>query len=335
MQQEISVDGRTEKRLNYGFYGRLKAEFPSQLIVDVTEKCNLACNHCPHSDFKKSSYYSGAMLEPILNEKLVDEVRNYGKDITKYVRYCAEGEPLIHKHIYEMLRYAVLNSGVIVTMTTNGTLMNERNIKRLLDTGIHVIDISIDAFKEETYAKIRVNGDLKITRYNVLKLIEMSQKSQSHPKVVVSYVEQDLNRLETDDFESFWKLNGAEYVVVRRLHSASGAVKTMAEKLRKENLKEVRRPCLYPWERIVLNPRGYLAFCPADWTHGSTIVDYRGTSIHATWHGEFYEKLRTAHLTNDFTEYKFCRQCPDWRSTRWPDEDRSYADMIEDFNKSE
>jgi hypothetical protein len=35
----------------YGFYGRLKAEFPSQIIVDLSEVCYLECIHCPHPEF--------------------------------------------------------------------------------------------------------------------------------------------------------------------------------------------------------------------------------------------------------------------------------------------
>ena len=267
----------------------------------------------------------------------MDEVKQYGQGITQYIRYCAEGEPLIHPHVYEMLEYAVRNSGVTVTLTTNGTLMNEKRIERLLATGVDVIDISIDAFTPETYAKIRVNGDLSVTRANVLRLLQMAKQPSGHTKVVVSYVEQPQNVHETKDFEAFWKDNGADYVVVRRLHSAGGAVTTIADMMRKANAEEVRRPCLYPWERIVLNPRGYLSFCPADWTHGSTIIDgdYRTTTIHETWRGEFYQKLREAHLTNDFSNYPFCGQCPDWKATRWPVEGRSYADMVEEFKETE
>jgi hypothetical protein len=103
--------------------------------------------------------------------------------------------------------------------------------------------------------------------------------------------------------------------------------------MREDNAKEVRRPCLYPWERIVLNPRGHLAFCPADWTHGSTIIDYHTTTIHETWRGEFYRKLREAHLSNQFSDHGFCGQCPDWKATRWPGEGRSYADMVEEFKE--
>jgi MoaA/NifB/PqqE/SkfB family radical SAM enzyme len=325
----------SECETKYGFYDRLKAEFPSQLLVDVTEICNLACRHCPHSQFKTSEHYSASSLEPELNAKLVDEVRQHGKNCTQYIRYASNGEPLVHKHIFEMIEYAVRNCGVIVSLTTNGKTLNPKRVETLLSTGIDVVDISIDAFAPETYAKIRVGGDLHVTRANVLNLITQSKQSDGKTKVVVSYVEQPLNMSETADFETFWKDNGADYVVIRRLHSCSGAKGELAQERRRNNDKQARRPCLYPWERMVLNARGELAFCPSDWVHGSIIADYRTTTIYETWHGEFYQSLRKAHLTGDFTGHGFCGQCPDWEATRWPTQGRSYANMIEEFKETE
>lgn len=315
----------------YGFYGRLKEEFPSQFIVDITEICNLACIHCPHPDFAKSEHYGGRSLEPELNAKLVDEVKTHGKNSTQYIRYTSNGEPTAHKNCFEMIDYAVRRSGVTVALTTNGKTLDPARAEKLLATGVHVVDISIDAFLPETYGKIRVKGDLLVTRANALNLIKKAKNSPSRTKIVISYVEQPLNRSETDDFDKFWKDNGADYVVIRRLHSCSGAKKDLARQSREASAPEPRRPCLYPWERIVLNARGDLAFCPSDWVHGSYIADYRETTVHEVWRGEFYRKLRQAHLSGGFSKHGFCGQCPDWKATRWPDEGRSYADMIEEF----
>jgi len=123
--------------------------------------------------------------------------------------------------------------------------------------------------------------------------------------------------------------------VVRRLHSNAGASTSVAQLLRREQARLARRPCLYPWERIVLNPRGHLSFCPADWASGSHVADYRLATIKDTWQGEVYRQLRRAHLTNDYSGHGFCGQCPDWSSTRWPGDSRSYADMIQDFKATE
>ena len=325
------TDTKPETSVLYGFHDRLTADFPSQIVVDVTEVCNLACVHCPHPEFEKSAHYGARYLEPALNKKLVDEVREHGQGRTQYIRYTGEGEPLVHPKGYDMIEYAASKSGVYVTITTNGTIMNEKRTRKLLESGVHLIDISIDAFKPETYAKIRVNGDLEVTRANVLNLLKWIRDTKSPTRVVVSFIEQPQNSAEIPDFEKFWRENGADQVVVRRLHSGAGAVIKMAQLLRQNNKNSKRYPCLYPWERITLNPRGDLVFCPQDWVQGSVIADFRGTSIRETWQGEFYRKLREAHLSNDFASHEFCGQCPDWKSTRWPGQGRSYADMVQEF----
>jgi radical SAM protein with 4Fe4S-binding SPASM domain len=332
-QTDTIKNDKTQQK--YGFYGRLKADFPSQVIIDVTEMCNLECVHCPHSQFKRSKYYSGASLSFVLNAKAVDEVRNHGANCVKYIRYSGEGEPLLNKHFFEMLDYSTKYSGGIpIAVTTNGTLLNELRIDRILATGVNIIDISIDAYSPETYAQIRKKGDLNITRKNVLRLLAVAKEKGGRTKIVVSYIEQPRNVHETADFKSSWEDHGADYVVIRSLHSAAGAIGEIAHRIRSGNQGE-RRPCVYPWERIVINPRGHLAFCPADWTHGSTIADYRETEIKEIWQSKIYEALRQAHLTSDFSQHTFCANCPDWKVTRWPSKGRAYADMVEEFKNIE
>jgi sulfatase maturation enzyme AslB (radical SAM superfamily) len=331
MNQVLESDNTTDTTVAYDFYGRLKAQFPSQILADITEICNLSCVHCPHPDFKKSEHYGARHLDPDLNAKMVDEVKAHGQGVTQYIRYASNGEPLVHPNAYEMIEYAALNSGVYVTLTTNGTIMNAKRTQSLLESQVHMIDISIDAFTPETYAKIRVGGRLSTTQANVLQLLSWVRESKSKTKVVVSFVEQPQNTHEAKDFESYWKDQGASYVVIRRLHSCSGAKVDLAALKRTATKAVARRPCLYPWERIVINARGELAFCPSDWVHGSVITNYQETTILETWQGEFYQRLRQAHLTNQYKDHKFCGQCPDWASTRWPGLGRSYADMVEEF----
>lgn len=317
--------------MEYGFGGRLTAAFPSQIWMDVTEVCNLACVHCPHPTFKTSEHYAARYLDPDLNAKMVDEVRRHGQGVTQYIRYASNGEPLVHPRAYDMIDEAVRRSGVYVTLTTNGTIMNEARTTRLLEAGVHMIDVSIDAHRPETYAKIRRNGKLETTRGNVLRLIQWVRESHSATKVVVSFVEQAENSVEAADFERFWTDHGADSVVIRRQHSGSGAMIELAGLKRAALGVTPRRPCLYPWERIGVTAGGDLAFCPSDWVHGSNVADYRTTTIKETWEGVFYTRLRRAHLASDYSAHQFCGQCPDWANTRWPGEGRSYADMVEEL----
>ena len=316
---------------HYGFGGRLRADFPSQIVMDITEICNLACVHCPHPSFMASPHYAARHLDPALNARMVEEVRQHGQGVTQYIRYTSNGEPLVHPQGYDMLDEAVRYSGVYVTLTTNGTIMNEKRTTRLLEAGVHMIDISIDAFRPETYARIRRNGKLHVTRENVLRLIRWVRESGAPTKVVVSFIEQPENAAEIDDFERYWRDQGADSVVIRRQHTASGALIALADVRRAATATIERKPCLYPWERILVNAAGELAFCPSDWVHGSRLADYRETTIRDTWQGAAYARLRRAHLANEYAGHAFCGQCPDWETTRWPHEGRSYADLIEEL----
>ena len=82
--------------MEYKFNGRLKEEFPSQVMVDITEVCNLACIHCTHPHFKESDVYAKAMLDPELNSKMVNEVAKFGKEKTVYIRYTSN----VVNHLY-------------------------------------------------------------------------------------------------------------------------------------------------------------------------------------------------------------------------------------------
>ena len=311
----------------YGFYERLSKEFPSQVMVDITEVCNLGCIHCTHPKFKLSSAYNKRMINPEINKKMVDEVSKHGKGITKYIRYTSNGEPLVHPKSYEILQYAVDNSGTKVTLTTNGTLLKEKKMKKLLSTGLHMIDISIDAYSNEIYKKVRVGGDLDVTKKNVLRLLELNDEVGHKTKIIVSFVEQKENSHEIERFKEFWQKQSVDEVLIRKLHTNSGSV--IKENDSQLNKNESRRACLYPWERVVLTAKGTLNFCPTDWYGKSEVSDFAKTSIKEVWKNNFYNDLRDQHLANEYKN-DFCKQCPDWKNTSWPfDKNKSYADLVE------
>lgn len=301
--------------MKYGFGGRLTQSFPSQVIVDVTDVCNLNCVHCPHEALQASEHYGPFFLDAALARKAVDEVGAHG---AQYIRFCAEGEPLVHPGIYDMLDYAVENSGTFVTLTTNGTTMDERRIEKLLGSGLHMVDVSLDAFDAVTYRKIR-RADFDAPLNNALALVRMASGTMT--KIAVSFIEQPANRGERALFEAFWAERGAT-PVIRNMHTAAGALSGPSP-------ISSRRPCVYPWERIVIGPSGNLKFCPQDWFNGAVVADYRETTIAETWSGEFYARLREAHLGNRC--FGLCKACPDWKHTRWPGEGRSYADLVREI----
>ena len=137
-------------------------------------------------------------------------------------------------------------------------------------------------------------------------------------------------------FEKFWNEAGADFVVVRKLHSAAGAKNKIKDKMDLILTDIDRKPCLYPWERLVLTPEGDLGFCPAGWTGESHFIKFKDTTIKEAWQSDFMDDLRKAHLDNNFTCFGFCDQCPDWVNTKWPEEQGvNYSDMMSEIVPSD
>jgi MoaA/NifB/PqqE/SkfB family radical SAM enzyme len=325
MSPDTNNDGK------FCFYGRLKKEFPSQVIADITEKCNLSCIHCQHREFVKSPHYHALEMDDEINTKMVQEIRENGKGLTQYIRYTSDGEPLLHRHAYEFILEAIQDSGVSVTLTSNGTRINQSKMRTLFDEGLFLIDISVDAYSPETYEKIRVGGCLEKTKENIMNMIKYRDNSGSKTRIVVSFIEQPENFHEAKRFKKFWEETGADFVVIRRLHSHAGAIERIVNELNDQINREQRKPCVYPWERILLKPDGSLHFCPSSWSNEDYIGDFHKTSIKDVWTGKQYDELRQAHVSGHLFDFGICYRCPDWMQTRWPGEGRSYASLINDF----
>jgi organic radical activating enzyme len=313
------------------FGGYLSAAFPSQVNVDCTMFCNLACIHCPYETVTKLKGKGRQNLSLELHTKLIDEIATTGKGHCRFLRYTGDGEPLLHPKLAEMIAYAYERTGLPINVTTNGMLMTEERARALIEAGVAVFDVSIDAHSQEVYGKVRVNGILDVTYECTHRLIRLAKEYGGTAKVMVSFVRQPLNMHEADTFESYWKAAGADFVVMRNLHSCGGNAPDMAAKMWAV-APSPRKPCLYPWERMVLKADGELTYCPADWKHIANIGNYADITIAETWQGEAMQALRNAHLSGDFSKHSFCGGCPDWYVIKWPDEGRSYATVMHEFD---
>ena len=317
--------------MKYGFKKYLSPLFPSQIIVDLTQLCNLACIHCPHPIFVKSAHFTGAHLNISLHNKMIDEVAKESNGLCQYIRYTANGETLLHPQFEEIISYAGKYAKTKINITTNGHLLDDYKIKVILEAKVDVLDISLDAFTSETYAKIRIHGDLERVRNNILNILRIIKEKKLPTKIIVSFVEQPYNTHEKQKFYDYWTGVGVHFVVMRELHSSAGFKTQISKRMQRNSdaKQRLRRPCMYPWERLTLVPDGMLAFCPADWKDGSHFIDFRTTTIKEAWQSEVMQKLREAHLENNYKDFPLCAQCPDWVNTKWEDaEGIMYHDVM-------
>ncbi len=103
---------------------------------EITKKCNLACIHCRASS--SSRQYDGELVtsEAI---SLMDEIAALAKPIV----ILTGGEPLLREDIFDIVKYGD-SLGLRMVMAPNGTLITKNVAKKILDSGIKRVSISLD-----------------------------------------------------------------------------------------------------------------------------------------------------------------------------------------------
>jgi radical SAM protein with 4Fe4S-binding SPASM domain len=311
------------------FKGYLSSIFPSQINLDVTMFCNLKCIHCPYESITHPMGKDRVNMTLEMHKKIIDEIKEVGEDITRYIRYTGDGEPLIHPNLVAMIKYASDNLPIPINLTTNGSFLTDRKVVDLIESGVSLFDISIDAASEATYSKIRVGGDFNQVVTNAVNAIARA-KEKNNVSVAVSFVRQDLNEHEVDDFSKFWKEAGARDVIIRNGHSAAGSIKKRAAEMWLDAPTK-RTPCLYPWERLVVKADGEITYCPADWHHIAGVGNLKTSTIAEVWKSEALNKLREQHNSGTLDPNSFCGKCPDWSVIKWPSQGRSYASLMHEI----
>ena len=86
-------------------------------------------------------------------------------------------------------------------------------MEKLLKTGLHMIDISLDAFSDKVYKSVRIGGDLKITKKNVLRLLEINDIHGHKTKMIISLWNKKKIH-EISSFKNFWKKKSVDEVLI-------------------------------------------------------------------------------------------------------------------------
>jgi len=114
---------------------------------EVTRSCNLNCVHCRASS--QSDPYPQE-LDTIEAKKVLDQIREVGQPII----ILTGGEPLLRKDIFTLADYGT-KKGLRMVMGTNGTLITPDITKKIQDSGIKRVSISLDGSTRERHDAFR------------------------------------------------------------------------------------------------------------------------------------------------------------------------------------
>ena len=119
---------------------------PVCVYLETTNRCNLLCTTCPRTY---------AELEPPadMSWELFTSIVDQIPDLQRAVLHGV-GEPMLVRTLPRMVRY-LKDRGTYVLFNTNGTVLNERNGRALIEASLDELRVSLDAANAKSFLAIR------------------------------------------------------------------------------------------------------------------------------------------------------------------------------------
>ncbi|TAK35120.1 MAG: radical SAM protein [Chloroflexota bacterium] len=309
---------------------------PLLIYSESTTRCNARCIMCPRSN--------GPL--PI-HDMNMETFRRVAGDVfpTALVTFMqGTGEPLISKNFDEMLSVAK-SYGMKVSCHTNGTVMTPDRARKLVASGINVINFSVDAVQEDIFQSIRPGASLR----KVLRSIEMldharKELHRSNPAIGFAFVAMRRNAEELPKVVELAHQVGARWVMAKgiiplsqntfeesllhepdRARAVAREAKAMADKyhvslslgseltdpeaysISRQGAGDGRGLCQEPWETVFITADGSVEPCCILYS-GEPMGNIHEQSFDEIWNNEKYQRLRAMLYAGKMPEA--CKDCP-------------------------
>ncbi|MBT6600495.1 MAG: radical SAM protein [Nitrospina sp.] len=269
----------------------MKVKNLTSLIIEPTNTCNLRCTFCFVTE---GMTREGGFMDLALFKKIID-------DCPDLEHLCLHnwGEPLLHKDIFKMVEYAK-NKGVnYVVMNTNGTLLTDKMIKKIVESKLDIIRFSIDG-SATTFKRVR-GVELKKIENNINKLKKIKEKKRSNLKMGVVFTVEDDTEEDVEEYISHWE-RIVDHVRLQPKLITSPRTELCPEPFGKE------------YGKLVVLWDGRVIPCCVDYNANLMIGTIQSDTIQNLWRSKKLDLLREQHLKGDFPNT--CANCNECESNK-------------------
>lgn len=205
---------------------------PAFCLLVVSKKCNFKCKMC---NMWKNQERQIDRKELTLEEMkaFVDDLKNVTTE--PIFIHLIGGEALLRPDLTQIIYY-IRKAGFNSSITTNGYYINEEMAKKLVESGLKGIFLSLDGFKEETHDYLRgVKGSWRqvmaaidlldkhrgqdrsnrlsigitttLMERNLDEVLDLAEWANSNEKINDFFVNACLQPFDTDNYEREWFKN--------------------------------------------------------------------------------------------------------------------------------
>jgi radical SAM protein with 4Fe4S-binding SPASM domain len=306
-----------------------KVAYPSTIMIELTNLCNLACTTCPR-EYEYGKAMDKGMIDIGKAKKIIDEVWPYLDSIG----LTGMGETFMYKEIGEIIDYIKSkNKGIIISVSTNAVLPNFIERVTPLIGNIDTIQISIDGLNE-VYESIRkkasfqkLDENIKIlsklcneTSTTLMLNMVVTKENYSQMPLLVNYADEvgiDYMDFTLFNLASVTNLPQSYYefykskeflAAVRELETAMIKSKRVTVTNRNFSTDNGFRKCPFPWSHFYICWNGFVTPCcakpfPKELNFGnvfeSNVIDVLNSNTFRQW--------RELWFANSAPE--FCHKC--------------------------
>jgi len=262
----------------------LNVAYPSTIMLELTNRCNLACTICPR-EYEYGKKMNQGQMDINQAKKIIDEIAPYLDSIG----LTGMGETFLYNDLPEIVDYIKnKNKGIIISVSTNAVLPNFIDkVKKVIDK-IDTIQISIDGLND-IYNSIRINSNFEILNKNIRQLAPLCKNTSTdlmlnmvvtkenyiHMADLVRYAEEvGVNYMDFTLFNlasvtnipvSYYKFYQSEEFLLAVSELEKAILETNNVIVTNRNFKTDNgfHKCPFPWTHFYITQDGYVPPCCA------------------------------------------------------------------------
>lgn len=148
----------------------------TRVYVEITNVCNKSCSFCPKNKRPPK----------MMSDEEFRIAAQKAASVSDYIYYHLMGEPLLHPHLCDFIKYSC-SLGLKSAVTTNGTLLPEKG-NALIESGVYKVNISLHSFEggsdeeHEKYITGCIRFAQKASQRGVLTVLRLWNKGVANTK---------------------------------------------------------------------------------------------------------------------------------------------------------
>lgn len=317
------------KHFYFKYTKSTQVAYPSTVMLELTNLCNLACVTCPREyDYGKKMDKGKMNLESA--KQVIDELWPYLDSIG----LTGMGETFLYNDIEQVVDYIKSkNKGIVISVSTNAVLPNFIQCVTPLVGKIDTIQVSIDGL-EEVYDKIRLKSSFKILNENLISLVKLASVTHTDimlnmvvvkenfnhmpllvkyaTKIGVKYLDFTLFNLASvtdidQSYYDFYQSNEFKLVVDDLENEIKQSPQVLVTE-RNFNTENSFQKCSFPWTHFYISWDGYVPPCcakpfPKELNFGNV----KQSTVMSVLNSNGYKDFRNLWYANKAPD--FCKKC--------------------------